>query len=296
MIKKFLLFALILTLLTACASAPAASTPPAPTNAPAPNYPPLDSYFPASNSIVAYAAPQPPRTFLHDNLFDFVDGQADTYFAFNFQQLAVQSYVNSGNQALHVEIWQFANPADAYGVYTTSRSVVPASIGNDGSTTPERRIAFWQNNYYVHVSGTSKLPQTDLEAFAKAVAHLLPTGGDRPALLQRLPANGLAANETVYFHQEITIQNEIYLGGTNKLGLGPLTGGVLAHYTLAGQPASLLLIQYPDAQAAASGLQGLQSAQVDNLVASQASNNLLGAVVGKVDPAAAKALLDQALK
>ncbi len=307
MIKKFLLFALILILLPACASAPAAgapaaSTPPAPTNASAstntaaPNYPPLDSYFPASNSIGAYAAPQPPRTFLHDNLFDFVDGQADTYFAYNFQQLAVQSYMNSDNQALHVEIWQFAEPADAYGVYTISSSAVPVAVGVDGSTTPARRIAFWQDHYYVHVNCTNQLPQADLEAFAKAVARALPQGGQRPALLQRLPKDGLAENGTVFFHLEITIQNEIYLGGTNKLGLGPKTNGLLAHYTLGGQNASLLLIEYPDAQLAAAGQQGLQSAGVDDLVAAQAKDNLLGAVVGKVDAAAARGLLDQALK
>jgi hypothetical protein len=286
-------------------AAPAASaTAAAPTDTPAPvytataepNYPPLDSYFPASNAIGAYTTPDAPRTFVHSNLTDFVDGQADAYFAYNFQQVAVQSYLNSQNLVLHVEIWQFADPADAYGVYTTARSVITAGIGNDGSTTLERRIAFWQDRYYVHVSCESKLPQVDLEAFATYVAKALPSGGDRPALLQRLPKDGLVDNETVFFHLEITIQNEIFLGGANKLGLSPKTNGLLAHYTLAGQDASLLLFEYPDAQSAATGLQGLQTAQVDNLAVAEASNNLLGAVVGKVDAAAAKGLLDQALK
>jgi hypothetical protein len=307
MIKKFLLFAIILIFLSACASAPATgapatSTPPAPTNAPtstaaaASNYPSLDSYFPASNSIGAYAASQPPRAYLHDNLFDFVDGQADTYFAYSFQQLSVQSYKNSGGLTLHVEIWQFASPADAYGVYTISRSDEPMAVGVDGSTTLEQRIAFWQDHYYVHVNCTDQLPQADLEAFAKAVAQALPQGGQRPALLLRLPTGSLVENKIVFFHLEITIQNEIYLGGENKLGLSPKTDGLLAHYTLGGQDASLLLIEYPDARAAAAGLKGLKSADVDDLVATQAKNNLLGGVVGKVDAAAAKGLLDQALK
>jgi hypothetical protein len=314
---KLSLLLSICLLLAACSpAAPAATTAPlAPTAAPVtsattataipapvatdtavPNYPPLDPLFPASGTVLGYTAPEGPRTFVHSNLTDFVDGQADTYFAYNFQQVAVKNYMDSAGRVLHVEIWQFADPADAYGVYTTSRSVVTAGIGVDGSTTPERRIAFWQDRYYVHVSVTEKQPQGDLEAFAIAVSKALPTGGDHPALLQRLPADGLTPNDAVYFHLEITIQNEIYLGGTNKLGLSPKTNGLLAHYTLAGQPASLLLIEYPDAAAAAAGLQGLQSAQVDKLVASQASRNLLGAVVGSVDATAAKTLLDQALK
>jgi hypothetical protein len=207
--------------------------------------------------------------------------------------------MNSDNQVLHVEIWQFADPADAYGVYTISSSTVPLAVGVDGSTTPQSRIAFWQDHYYVHVNCTDKLPQSDLEAFAKAVAQALPQGGQRPALLQRLPTSGLAENQIVFFHLEITIQNEIYLGGENKLGLSPKTNGLLAHYTLGGQDVSLLLIEYPDARSAAAGLQGLhglqKAGQVDNLVASQAKNNLLGALVGKVDAAAARGLLDQAL-
>ena len=302
MLKKFLLLALIF-LLPACASAnaPVAGAPPAPTHTPASTaaasqYPPLDRYFPASHSIGAYAAAQPPRPYLHDNLTDFVDGEADTYFAYNFQQLAVQSYQNSGGPTLHVEIWQFASPADAYGVYTISRSDTPLAIGVDGSTTPGQRIAFWQDRYYVHVNCTSQLPQADLQSFAKAVAQALPQGGQRPALLQRLPAGSLVKSQIVFFHLEISIQNELYLGGENKLGLSPQTNGLLAHYTLNEQDASLLLIEYPDAQAAAAGLQGLMSAGVDDLVAAQAKNNLLGALVGKVDAAAAKALLDQALQ
>ena len=317
MTHKFLPLLTICLLLAACspaAPAPAATTAPvavatAPVSAAAtaipapvatdtatPNYPPLDPLFPASGAVLGYTAPEGPRTFVHSNLTDFVDGQADTYFAYNFQQVAVENYMDSAGRVLHVEIWQFADAADAYGVYTTSRSVITAGIGVDGSTTPERRIAFWQDRYYVHVSVTEKQPQGDLEAFAIAVSKALPAGGDHPALLQRLPADGLTPNDAVYFHLEITIQNEIFLGGTNKLGLSPKTNGLLAHYTLAGHNASLLLIEYPDAQAAAAGLQGLQSAQVDNLVASQASRNLLGAVVGSVDSATAKTLLDQALK
>jgi hypothetical protein len=285
MTKKLLLISLIL-LLTACSSAP--------------KNPALTSFFPASNSLGTYAAADPPKIYLHDNLFDFVDGQADTYFAFNFQQLAVQSYLSSSSQILHVEIWQFADPGDAYGVYTTARSIIPAAFGNDGSTTPERRIAFWQDRYFVHVSCTNKIAQGDLEAFAKVIADALPKGGTRPALLQRLPSDGLAENETVYFHLEITIQNEIFLGAENKLGLSPQTNGLLAHYTLAGQPASLLLIEYPTVEVASAGLKALLALQQDgtleNLASVQVNGSLLGAVIGQVDPASAKMLLDQALK
>ena len=79
-----------------------------------------------------------------------------------------------------------------------------------------------------------------------------------------------------------------------ELGLSQETDGVLAHYDLDGAAAQLLLLQYPDAQAARNGLDALQSAQSD-LMASDARDDLLGAIFGVLDQAAAAEFLAEAL-
>jgi hypothetical protein len=224
-----------------------------------------------------------------------VDGQADAYFVYGFEQVATQRYQNAAGAILEVAIWQLATPADAYGLFTFGRAGEPAAIGNEGDADPGRRLVFWQDCYWVQVYGRQQLPDADLQAFAHAVSTALPAGGERPALVSRLPKNGLIERGFIFFHEEISIQTDIWLGGTNILGLSPQTNGILARYDPDGVMALLLLIQYPDAKAATTGLDALKAGQVDGLVAADARDNLLGAILGEVDPSAATELLAKAL-
>jgi hypothetical protein len=189
-----------------------------------------------------------------------------------------------------------ATPADAYGLFTTYRAGVPVSVGNEGDADPGRRLDLWQDRYFVRVFARQPLPEADLRAFADAVVGVLPSGGEPPALVDRLPQDGLVAHSAVFFRLEISIQSYLWLGGENLLGLGPKTEGVLAQYDVGGQTAQLLLVQYLDAASASAGLEALQGGQVGGMVAAQARENLLGAVFGAVDEASANELMTVALK
>ncbi|HOU11478.1 MAG TPA: hypothetical protein PKZ84_00025 [Anaerolineae bacterium] len=255
----------------------------------------LRDVFPGDNVIPGWTRDGDLETYNNDTLYDMVDGQADAFFAYNFEQVAVQSYAGE-DTVLRIEIWQLATPADAYGLFTRNRSGDPADIGNEGDTDRGRRLAFWQDRYYAQVRGRQTLEDATLRAFAEAVAAALPTGGETPALMTKLPPTGLVPRRAIFFRQEISIQDEIWLGGENILGLTTDTYGVLAHYTLNGAPALLLMVQYPDASAASAGLSALTTAQVDGLLVADANNALLAAVFGDADPTAAANLLTAALK
>jgi hypothetical protein len=225
-----------------------------------------------------------------------VNGQAESFFVYGFEQVAVQNYENAEGVVLRITVWRLAAPADAYGLFTSSVSGAPVTIGNDGDGDPGRRLAFWQNRYYVTVNARKTLPDAELQDFAKAVSAKLPSGGERPALVDRLPPDGLVVRRTIFFHEEISIQSDLWLGGENLLGLSAETDGVLARYDVGGARAYLLLVQYPNADAASAGLKALQAGQVDELVTADARDTLLGAVFGLLDEAAAGSLLDKTLR
>jgi hypothetical protein len=229
--------------------------------------------------------------FDRENIYDLVDGQAEAFFAYGFEQVVVRGYDNAEGAVLSIEVWQLAAAVDAYGLFTASIAGTPVAIGNDGDTDPGRRLAFWQDRYYVRIRARQELPDADLRGFAETVSAALPFGGERPALMGRLPPDGLVERSAVFFHEEISIQNELWLGGENVLGLGPETDGILAQYDVDGASARLLLVQYPDAEAASAGLDALDTALVSSLVDADARDNLLGVVFGEVDEAAAGALL-----
>jgi hypothetical protein len=115
-------------------------------------------------------------------------------------------------------------------------------------------------------------------------------------LVSRLPQVGLKERGFIFFHEELSIQDQVWLGGKNILGLSHETNGVVARYNLGDVTTRLLLVQYPDADKATASLKALQSSKVTDLVTSGVRQNLLGAVLGKTDQAAAEALLREALK
>ena len=125
---------------------------------------------------------------------------------------------------------------------------------------------------------------------------MLPAGGEPPAIVDRLPKSGLVERGSIFFHEEMSIQMEVWLGGENLLGLSQETNGVVGQYKFGDIPARLMLIEYPTSNQAGQGLKALQSGSVSDLVAADARGSLLGAVFGKVDAAQAQTLLQEALK
>jgi hypothetical protein len=257
----------------------------------------LPDCFPAAGDAPGWTPEGDVRTFDEETLFDLVNGQADAFFAYGFEQVAVRRYVSADEAAIHVEVWQLATLADAYGLFTLNASGAPAEdIGNDSDADPGRRLSFWQDRYFVSVRALQETDNADLETFACFISPALPAGGERPALMDRLPPDGLVERSVLFFHEEISVQNDLWLGGENLLGLSAETDGVLAQYEIDGVVTHLLLIEYPKAASASAGLEALEGGEVEGLVAASAQENLLGAVFGEVDEAAIGPLLEGALE
>ena len=256
----------------------------------------LVGVFPVANAIPGWIISQKVETYDHDNLFNLVDGQADSFFAYGFEQVAVQRYQNEAGTLLNAEIWELATPADAYGLFSAGRTGVLAAIGSEGDSDPGRRLAFWQDRYFASLNAAQPVPDETLQAFAQAIAASLPKGGERPALVDRLPQAGLVERSSIFFHEEMSVQMEVWLGGENLLGLSQETNGVVGRYKLGDTTARLMLIEYPNSDQAAKGLKALQGGSISDLVTSAARDRLLGAVFGKVDATQAKTLLQEALK
>ena len=256
----------------------------------------LVDIFPAPGSISGWTSAQDVKSYTHDHLFELVDGQADAFFAFGFEEVAVRRYQNDQGNQVNVEVWQLATSADACGLFLSNQSGQPAQVGVESALNPGRRLSFWQNRYYSAITANKSVPDETLLAFGSALARALPSGGERPALMKRLPAANLAGGSLLFFHQEITIQNVLWLGGNNLLGLSAKTDGVMGQYVPDGQRFNLLLIQYPGPKEAAGALKTLEKAQLEGFVAARVRDNLLAAAFGTPDSQAANGLIDEALK
>ena len=243
----------------------------------------------------AWQAAEAVQTFDHDHLYDLMDGQSDAYFAYGFEQAGVQrfTYQAEPGTVMVAAVYQVDAADSAYGLYSKNQDGEALALGSEGCTTPGRRLQFWQSRYFVQLTALKPVADADLRAAGEAIAAALPKGGERPALMASLPQGG---SQAVFFHLELSIQDQVWLGGENRLALGPDTDGALARYPLPGSgEVWLMLVEYPDAQRAQAAVQTLRAGDFDDLLAVDGQDRRAAAVFGKGDGQAAQALLDSAL-
>ena len=98
-----------------------------------------------------------------------------------------------------------------------------------------------------------------------------------------------------FFHEQMALEQHLWLGAENVLGLQPDVDGVVAGYALDGANATLLLVVYPDGERAQDAHARLVGHGIEEFVAAQVADRVLGAVFGAVDAQNAERLIDRAL-
>ena len=77
--------------------------------------------------------------------------QAELFFVYNFEKLAVQEYQRGQEGPIIVEVYQVASPADAYGLFSFYLTGEPMDLGAGGAVEPGRLISLWQGPFYARV-------------------------------------------------------------------------------------------------------------------------------------------------
>ncbi|MCX6326628.1 MAG: hypothetical protein NT144_08300 [Bacteroidia bacterium] len=143
--------------------------------------------------------------FVPDNLWDFIDGAADTYLAYGFIDLHVAEY-KKGKNVIKLEIYRHSDKTLAFGIYSTERS--PSfrfmNIGAQGYIA-DGAINFFKENYYVKIrtySISEKVLQS-AESLALKVASMLRGDSEMPAMLSQFPEIGKKINEETYINESV---------------------------------------------------------------------------------------------
>jgi len=248
--------------------------------------------FPRNGAVAGWSQGER-ATLTGEGLAGLSTGAAAGYAAESVER---QAYVKASGEQMDVQVWRMADAGEAYGLWSALRSGERVDgIGNNADSDGARRLAFWQERYFVQALAGQDVPEADLAAFGEALAKNLPRGGQPPALVTGLPKDGLEAGRTLYFHGETSLTPALDLGGENRLGLSPKTNGVLAFYTLEGQPYRLLLVDYPAGSDSSARVRVLQNLGLPGLLVAGVQGQRLGAVFGAQSSAGVVTLLQEAL-
>jgi hypothetical protein len=184
-----------------------------------------------------------PVAYSPDNLWDFIDGAAESYLAYAFMELQVGEYVNPESVAVRVEIYRHADGDNAFGIYSMERApdYSLVEVGAQGYQE-EGVLNFLTGNYYVklstHQAGSAAAA---LRSIAGHIDTSLAGGSMLPAGLQRLPSEGKRPNTEGYV-------------GQNFLGYSFLQRAFTARYDRGLQ---LFVMEYPTADSAAAAVRKL---------------------------------------
>jgi hypothetical protein len=254
-----------------------------------------EDLLPASDAVTGWERSGEMKVYVPDDLFDYMDGQAELFFVYHFEKLATQEYQRGDEGPLIVEVYQVASPADAYGLFSFYATGEPMDLGAGGMVEPGRLISFWQGRFYARVFAYGEAEQESLSALARQVAAGMPEGGALPELVARLPQENLVPGSARFFHQKLSLDNLLWLGEENTLDLSEQTDAVLAAYAYGDVKAQLLVVEYPDAAEAQAAQAALVGSGLENLSVASQSDQYLAAVFEMPDQAIARELLQKAL-
>lgn len=157
-----------------------------------------------------------PTRYTPETLFEYIDGGAESFLQFDFQDLASATYANDGaaqaknrpssrvshdrdstaaaKAEITVDIYRHRDAFRAFGMYTQERpaGTTPRPIGVEAYAGPDY-LEFVVGPYYVKLVQSGAKQPSFLRGFAEKVAAGLPGTREAPAVLKCFPERGKRA-------------------------------------------------------------------------------------------------------
>ncbi len=160
----------------------------------------------------------PLRTFESDNLFEYMDGNAEGYLIYSFLKMNGVT-CKSGEVTLVFDVSEMTDPESAYGIFMSNRDprIPVQKIGTAAQIQP-RRGMFVKDKYFVEIAANPEGDHTAaLRAFLTAMEKNVPGQSGLPEMLTWFPTEKLDATSMRLVPQSV-------------LGLGLLRRGYVAQY------------------------------------------------------------------
>ena len=176
------------------------------------------------------------QTFIPKTLYEYINGAADLYLMYDFQELKLAEYQNEKKASVTTEVYCHKTPTHAFGIYSQER-LPNANYINFGAQgyVESNVLNFLAGPYYVKISSynTGAEDQEILLTFAKKVAENLGEKGTLPPILASFPEEGKLINSEKFIAK-------------NFLGYSFLHSSFTSDYELAGKKFKLFIIEAGD--------------------------------------------------
>lgn len=177
-----------------------------------------------------------PMNFISGNLYEYINGAAEIYIAYDFKELIVGQYEkekDAEEASLSIEIYDMGNEKNSFGIYSAERfsesQFIP--IGNQGYLE-EGTLNFVIGRYYIKLLCFECGEKSDeiLKSFSNKIVSRVKDKGQFPPVLSHFPQEGLIQNTEKYILR-------------NFMGYSFLHDGYVASYRLNDQEFDCFIIE-----------------------------------------------------
>jgi hypothetical protein len=156
------------------------------------------------------------RTYTADNLFEYMDGNAEGYVLYNFREMRGVT-CKKGPVTFVIDVSDMGDADFSYGLFASNRDLrQPAYAAGMGGQIVPRRLIFAKGKYYVEIAADPEGDHTPaLKLWAAALEKLIPGDSAPPAALAWFPTER---------------QQSLRLVPESVLGLRILKRGYMAQY------------------------------------------------------------------
>jgi hypothetical protein len=240
----------------------------------------LEGFLPAS-CAPGWVMEGPVTTYPPENLYRYIDGEAEIYLPYGFRKAATVRYVKTNaptggprEEGMVVNVFEMGSLLDAFGIYSNYRSstLPQLKVGAEGFLD-ETQLMFYQDRYFVQIetSGTLDLGAGLLQSCAKAVSGNLPQGREKPREIGFLNVAGAVALTEKYYPRGL-------------LGYGFFGRGLTVEVTIKGESAKALVMLAGSEEAAGRIFEAYRKYLEEAKVVSQISRDRKGTSLRVIDP------------
>lgn len=175
------------------------------------------SYLPKSFDNIGLERISDVRTYVGNDLWEYIDGGAELYHLFGFVEVSTADYLK-GETELVIDIYKFNSSDDAYGLYTQFRQTdnTILKIGVEGFVAPGT-LNFVKGVYLVRVTGYDDTDEgnTLMVDAADALNKIVPGKSDLPVEMTKFPDENAIGGSGKYFAESFLGHN--FLNGVFSL-------------------------------------------------------------------------------
>ena len=173
-----------------------------------------------------------------DNLWDLINGAAESYLAYDFVDLHLADYQNNDGITVHAEVYRHSSLNNAFGIYSSEKSPEYEfiTLGGEGYLD-EGVLNCFSGPYYIKLYSTDEEPgvQEALEKVGKAIVKSLGEGDILPELLGIFPDTGKLIHSEQYIAQNFLGFDFLHSAFTAEYDSGEILKMVSAYLSFTQQ-------------------------------------------------------------